>query len=295
MNSNNDDINITLNIHRHDGGNDVHIDAAQPVYAPAYTPPAPRPKKKRWLKVVAAIVLIFWALNTIGSLLFYGETVASTRNRQPLSYNAGDDINFYDYDNFISDEAGWLDYKFTVSSALDDFYRQTGILPYVYITNSINGSESPTETEVKAFAENLYKELFTDEAHLLFVYLPNLYMYSLVYDKQTSRIFDEEACSIFEDYVEMFAGSSAFSNSEFIETLFTHTAWRIMEKTVFPWANVIIFVLLAAVFAFFIIRHGRKYKAAIKDLEMKELLQIPLEKFGDPEMEELMKKYDSKA
>jgi hypothetical protein len=257
---------------------------------PAYT----RPKKKRWHKVAAVVVLTFWALVMLGAFQNYGEAALSTRVRKPLSFRAAGDMKFYNYENYISDETGWLDYRFIVTSGLEDFYEQTGILPYVYITDNINGSVSPARAELKAFAESLYSELFADQAHLLFVYVytPGGNMSCYVCGTLAAGVFDEEAGVIMQDYIDKYQSDSSLSNSQFLDKVFTRTADRIMTKTASPLGAVIVFVILAAVFAFFMIRQHIRYKAAIEELETKEILQIPLEKFDDPEIEELMDKYD---
>jgi hypothetical protein len=285
------------NVFRHYNSENGQGGPSQPVSAPVYTPSPARPKKKRWLIVVAVIVLFFWAIVMFGAFGYYNEASLSTRVRKPLSNRPADDISFYDYEDFLSDETGWLDYKFIVSSGLRDFYEETGILPYVYITDNVNGSASPTGSELKAFAKGIYHELFTDQAHLLFVYVYTMNGYMDCYECGTlaAGVFDEEAGIILQDYVDKYQTVDSLSNSQFLGKVFTKTGGRIMTRTASPWGSVIVFVILAAIFAFFIIRQQRKYKEALEELETKELLQIPLEKFCDPEIEELMDKYDDET
>ncbi len=264
----------------------------QSVSAPSY-----RLIRKRWLTITAVVVLGFWALVTLGAFASYGEAALSTRSRKPLFIRTANDINFYNYEDYISDETGWLDYKSIVSSGLKDFYEQTGILPYVYITDSINGSASTDRTELKAFAKSLYSELFTDQVHLLFVYVytANSYMYCYECGTLAAGVFDEEAGIILQDYIDKYQTDSSLSNSQFLGRVFTSTADRIMIKTISPLAACIVFMILAAIFAFLIIRQQKKYKAALEELKTKEILQIPLEKFSDPETAEFLEKCDGKT
>lgn len=47
------------------------------------------------------------------------------------------------------------------------FYDKTGVQPYVYITDTVNGSQYPSSSDLQNYANDLYDELFTDEAHIL--------------------------------------------------------------------------------------------------------------------------------
>ena len=50
------------------------------------------------------------------------------------------------------------------------FYRLTGVQPYLYIADGVNGSNQPSSSEIESYAASLYDQLFTDEAHFLLVF-----------------------------------------------------------------------------------------------------------------------------
>ena len=56
-------------------------------------------------------------------------------------------------------------------SGLKHFYNETGVQPYLYLTDTINGSHFPTEQDLEAFATDLYDELFLMKHILLIVFL----------------------------------------------------------------------------------------------------------------------------
>ena len=53
------------------------------------------------------------------------------------------------------------------------FYQKTGVQPYLYITDNIDGSQSPSEADVRDFAFSLYDRLFPMRPPVLIFFEPS--------------------------------------------------------------------------------------------------------------------------
>ncbi|NMA69047.1 MAG: hypothetical protein GX958_06480, partial [Desulfitobacterium sp.] len=72
--------------------------------------------------------------------------------------------------NYYTDELGCIHNSSVLEEGMEHFYERTGVQPYLYLTDNVNGQYSFTPTEVKTFLEHKYNELFQDEAHLLLLF-----------------------------------------------------------------------------------------------------------------------------
>jgi hypothetical protein len=217
------------------------------------------------------------------------EITKSTVAREALPRGSVDETGYY------TDQLGWIDNQTQLLPGLKHFYQKTGVQPYLFITDTINGSHSPTAGELDEAARSLYDELFTDEAHLLLVFFEydNNYMDRYVCGTQAKTVIDDEAASILLDYVDRYYYDSSLSEGTFFSKAFSDAADRIMEVTRSPWTAV--FVVLGAVGLMAIAFAWWRRAVSQKNLEAKqteEMLKTPLEKFGDTEAEELAKKYE---
>jgi hypothetical protein len=200
---------------------------------------------------------------------------------------------------YYTDDAGWIGNETQLLSGMKHFYEKTGVQPYLYITDNINGSNSPTSEDLKAFANSKYDELFTDEAHLLLVFFEygsnSQYMDWYVTGTQAKQVIDTEAGDILLDYLDRYYYQN-MSDEEFFSKSFSDAADRIMEVTTSPWIPVLIVLGVGSAMVIGFIWWSRAKKQ--KEIEAKrteELLNTPLEKFGDTEAEELAKKYGSES
>lgn len=287
------DIDITINIEHHGDsdrpGGSVNI---QPQTAPVFVPPV---RKRRNMKNIISIIVICFCLFSI-PIMFnnYSFITPSTEYRRAIASGVVNEKNYY------TDDIGWIDNRKTLDKGMDAFYKETGVLPYIYITNTVNGSASPTQQQLNEYATSLYSHLFTDEAHLLVVLIPsgNSFMESTAYGTQAANIIDAEAEKILYDYIKYYYSDSSYTNSEALSEAFSRAADRITSITPSPWVVTLICIPTAAIVAYFYIRRCRKEREAKEAFEAQQtekMLKIPLEKFGDPEVEELAKKYDDKT
>jgi len=202
---------------------------------------------------------------------------------------------------YFTDNIDWIGSHSTLTKGMRSFYQSTGVQPYLYITDEINGSLNPTNAEVEAFSNELYDALFSDEAHLLLIFFD----YRLEYDRyhtwylcgvQAKTVLDREAMDILLDYIDRYYYYDV-SAETFFSWSFDEAGKRIMSVTKSPWPTVwttlgiitgVVFVTIVA-FAWWTIRKAQKNKEA----EMTHrILNTPLETFGSDEAARLAKKYE---
>ena len=250
-----------------------------------------RPKTKRKYKALKIIIPIFIILAIIGFITSafeeYDEITKSTVHRQALAEGL---VNKTGY---LSDETGWLSDKSDTLDGLREFYKKTGVQPYLYVTDSINEYEVPTAEELDVFTSALYDELFTDEAHMLFVFCYHDQSYSAccLRGTQAETVIDDQAANILLDYVDHYYYKDTLDSS--FRYVFTKAAGRIMTVTKPPFATAIIVIVVALALGllYWWWQHNKKKKAKEEQL-MEDILDTPLEKFGDLEVEELADKYE---
>jgi hypothetical protein len=170
----------------------------------------------------------------------------SSREREPIEEGLVNETAYYE------DELEWIRDPIELEDGLKYFYDETNIQPFVYITDNVDGDPNPTPDEIDAFANNLYDELFTDEAHLLLVHFENYdfydyeFSYHLVTGSQAKVLMDTEAENILYDYLD-YHYTRDISEEAFFSEAFKDTADRIMTVTRSPWIPVLIVIGAAVI------------------------------------------------
>lgn len=220
-----------------------------------------------------------------------GGVTRSTVKREPLPRGSVTETAYY------TDELGWIGNATKLTAGLKNFYQRTGVQPYLYITDTINGSHTPTDADVKAFAEARYDELFSDEAHLLFIffeYTPSQYHTWYMNGRQAKTVLDDEAMDILLDYVDLYYyQEDKYSDEEFFSLSFDEASKRIMTVTKSPWVSVML--VAGAVLVVWLLFSWWKKAKKQKNLEAEQtekILNTSLESFGDRDAEERAKKYE---
>lgn len=173
----------------------------------------------------------------------------STIEREPLDKQ---------YTNMCStwfvDDIGWVRSPAAVEKGLRYFYDKTGVQPLFYLTETVNGSYTPAGPEVQAFAESLYNQYFTDEAHMVFVFQckdeDTRYNMAACTGAQAKTVVDDEALEILYDYFDSNFYSD-MSEDEFIAASFQRAADRMMKTT--PNYTFVGFVIACALVGFFLL------------------------------------------
>ena len=168
--------------------------------------------------------------------IYYGGSSSSgiqksTVERTPLS------AEYVDETGYVTDNLGWIGSQWDLEAGMEHFYEKTGVQPYLYLTPDINGETNPTDSEMNAFANELYEELFTDEGHLLVIFQEynsngNYFSYYLA-GKQAKTVIDSEAGEILLDYIDHYYYSN-YDEDEMFSRAFSDAADRIMDVTTSP-------------------------------------------------------------
>ena len=224
----------------------------------------------------------------------YIDVPQSTIAREPLPAGSVNETGYY------TDELGWIDNTDSLESGMKEFYRATGVQPYVYLTDKIDGNAISIDDlemdQLAAYAESLYNKLFTDEAHLLLLtYFDQKYReYADYYlcGSQAATVIDSDAGEILLDYVDeyRFAEGMVSDRGKYYGTVFLETANSIMPSKTpwYVWAGIAVFLLIIpSIIVFNIRRDRKKEKVALQA----GILETPLKDLGDEEAEALVDKY----
>ncbi len=199
---------------------------------------------------------------------------------------------------YFTDELQVIKDRNALLNGMKYFYEETGVQPYLYLTGPSGGfGSAPSMEELDDLTNELYDELFTDEAHLLLLYYEyeNNYVNYYLAGSQAKTVIDDEAGGILLDYLDRYYYDDSLTYEEFFSKVFRETADRIMTVTRSPWIPVLIVlgvVLLAVLLFVWWLRAKKQRNLEAKQTE--DILNIPLDKFGTTEAEELAKKYDEK-
>lgn len=241
--------------------------------------------------LIAVFFLAAPAQNNSGGAA--GGVTASTIAREALPKGSVNETEYY------TDELGWIGNSTTLIAGMKNFYQKTGVQPYLYLTDTVEGSHSPTNDQLDQFAHAKYDALFTDEAHLLLVFFeydssgqPKVWY---VAGSQAKTVLDDEAMNILLDYIDRYYYDSSLTDEQMFSKSFDNAGERIMSVTTSPWIPVLIVagVLVILVVLFLWWRSHKKQKN-LEAEQTRKILDTPLETFGDTDAAERAKKYEDK-
>ena len=208
--------------------------------------------------------------------------------------------------DWYEDNIGWITSKNTLISGLEDFYKKTGVQPYVlfvpYSAEYWNGNDI-NATKADSYLEKVYSEKFTDEAHFIFAYfqckndskseMDGEFRYLSGYSADT--IMDNEAISILWGYFEKNYYNTSLSIEKMISNTFSETAESIMSKPTNGWDFAIILIIVIAIILIIVFVYKMVKSKHQREKEKEEftekILEKPLETFGT-DTSELEKKYE---
>ncbi len=265
----------------------------QPTYTPPQQPVYTAPRKKSGCLTSIIVVIIFIVL----IMLIFGavaddvlDITKSTIERNKLNTKVSTEAGFY------TDECGWIQNRTVLENGLKEFYNDTGIVPYVYIIDNIEGDYDPSTEKIEQFAQQQYEKLFKDDGHILLMFwdYEGAYEYHLWLGDDTVNIMDTEACDILFDYLDYYY-YYADTDEEFFADAFADAGNRIMHVTRSPLYYIFIIGGAGAViFAVCAVIKSRKDNEAERKRRAEEILNSPLEKFGQDGdvLDNLEKKYE---
>ncbi|MCI8424554.1 MAG: hypothetical protein HFJ72_02660 [Adlercreutzia sp.] len=238
--------------------------------------------------IVAAfflVVFLFMALGSGGCTT--SSVAASTVERTALAPGQAQETGY-----FTDEDGDWIHNTAVLEKGMRHFYEETGVWPYVYILP--NGSVTST-SQLTDMAQQLYTELFSDDAHFLLVFCDNNqggFNAGYWAGSSARTVMDDEAAEVLADYLWKHYQDYNISEEEIFSNAFADTADRIMSVTPSPWPIVAgcAAVIIVAVVVFVLIR--RRQQAKQREAErMEQILNTPLETFEDSALDDLEKKY----
>ena len=109
---------------------------------------------------------------------------------------------------------------------------------------------------------------------------------------QAKTVMDDEAVGILQDYLDRYYQDLSLSEEEIFARAFADTGERIMSVTPSPVGPVVVCVAVVAVAAivFAIVRRRAAERQRERE-HLEEVLNTPLESFGDTDLDDLERKY----
>ncbi len=237
--------------------------------------------------VILVLALVFTFSSSGGD---GGSSVTrSTIQREPLPQGSVVETDYY------TDELGWIGNKTKLLDGLTNFYHKTGVQPYLWITDTIDGTHDPSAAQAEAFAKEKYAELFQDEAHLLVIFFEYNQQHAMSYWRgaHAMTVLDGEAMDILMDCIDRTYYKQGLTDEEFFSSAFDEAGERIMKVETPAWIPIMIVFGVVAVAAIGFLWWNRAKQQKNREAEQTEkILNTPLETFGDKEAEDLAKKYD---
>lgn len=198
---------------------------------------------------------------------------------------------------YTDEDGDWIHTPAALESGLTAFYNRTGVAPYVYILP--NGSVT-SSSACSAKATELYDQLFDDEGHFLMVFCDDGsggYVWGYCGGSATTSVMDSEAVRILAQNLEKYYNTTSISDEEVFSKTFDDTGRTIMGAPAGRTRAIAIGVVVGAVVVggvAYVVVKKRKEKQAAEQKRIDDLLNTPLETFGDQSLEDLEKKYEDK-
>ena len=235
-------------------------------------------RQSLWFWIILAVTLIiltaFFAVSCSRNVLSGPDPgiAPSVIRRTKLKEGAVTETAYY------TDHLDWLGKNNEQAlKGLRYFYRQTGVQPYVFLTNNLGlDAEEPTEEALTAYAESLYESLFQDEGHLLLVIYENRrsgngILSGCTVGSEAAAVMDEDAVSILTAYLKAaLADGTRYPQDErdrMLSDVFQNTAKNIMAVRDRSGWVIALAVLLTFTVTFILVDFAKAWQAAKKQEE----------------------------
>lgn len=190
-------------------------------------------------------------------------------------------------DTWYQDDIDWIHDEKTLLKGLKDFYNQTGVQPYLWITDNINGKVKPTSSDFESALQSKYNELFDDEGHLIVCFMessPSVYATYYWAGSAAKGVIDDEAGEILLDVIDS-KYTSDLTDEQMFSKSFSDAAERMMKvgrttKQYIIMAVAVIAGLGFVVGCIFFIKAKQKADAE-KAKETQEILNTSVEEMAD--------------
>lgn len=264
---------------------------------PSINPNAPgslQPSTNGCAKTILVIVgLLFLVL---GFIFAVNSCAPETEPRTPIPAGNVTQTAYY------TDEDGdWIHNPGRLEKGLAHFYEKTGIQPYVYILPNGYTTSQQTCTDM---AEELYPQLFDDAGHLLLVFCDDNnggYNAGWYAGGAALTFMDAEAVNMLANNLAD-AYVNADTDEEVFSDAFAETADDLMgggsSRGAARVVGIVFLVVGAACLIIVIVMNvqaNKKAKEAADAKRVEQILNTPLETFGDKDINDLEKKYAKAA
>jgi hypothetical protein len=238
--------------------------------------------------IYLAVVIIL--ITIAASLAIYDRRpiAKSTYQREPLSAEIVKETEY------IRDDEKWLANPKITRDGMRYFYQKTGVQPYLWIAESLNGSRDASWDEIEAAMDELYQDKFADEGHLIILFYEpreNEYKTAYMAGSAAKAVIDEEASNIILDYLDRYYYGS-LDDDEYFAKVFIESADRIMSVTPNAWVTI---AFIAGGVALLIIVSVAILKALEHRRETRrqniEILNADANKIAEDEAAKLARKY----
>lgn len=239
--------------------------------------------------------MIFVSLLSVlvnGDLHDTSTKAASTVERTALPLGVVEDTGY-----FQDDSGDWIEDPKELDQAMRQFCLDTGVVPYLII---LPNGQVTTQGELTQQATAYYEDHYTDGSHFVLVFCDNgkgRFNAGYFVGVQAKSVMDSEALSIFAEYLSINYDDWDLTETEIFANTYRETAERIMTtdaKRMAP-AYITATVVVGAIVIVIIVAFTLKRRREFKEREQKrqqEILNTPLEKFGDESVEDLAKEYE---
>ncbi len=217
------------------------------------------------------------------------EVPRNTVEREPLPLSAAEQTQLY-----VDADGSWIADPSTLEAGLREFWQETGVYPFLYIAPNGSLTSGAACHEVAA---NIYDQLFSDSAHMVLVFCDDGYggfTYGYEVGSQAQTVMDDSAIQTLVAYLERYY-ATAPTESQMFADAFTSTAKTIMHvEQPFYVQMMPLFIVAVVAVAIIAVVYTIRKKNAERDAHVREVLEQPLEKFSDQEVEDLEEKYKDK-
>jgi len=190
------------------------------------------------------------------------------------------------------DHLGWINNSSRLTRGMDDFHRETGVMPFVYITDNLDGNRRPNMTDMENYAQRLFtrglSEWNLNEANLVILVFEydGGYGHRIVVGNQADTVMDSEAIDILSACIRYYWYAD-MDACEMFNRAFNRASDRIMSVHRSPWIPVMVVVgvllILFLLYTWWKAKQDRKREEAA---ETERILNQDLTEFGSSKTDE---------
>lgn len=262
-------------------------------------PDKPDPYKRTMMSIVIVLALLLLTAFA-GCSSYLGDAIEASGTPQITHVRDALEVPNASTSYFEDRDGDWIYDPRTLNNALRYFEVETGITPYLVILPNGQVTSIDKLTEI---ADEIYYDKFSDERHMVLVFCDDgngAYTCGYSVGSAAASVTDEEAVQVLSRYLDRYYNDYSITETEIFANTYIKTADMIMtapeERVEADFGKsmsgcVVVIVVGGIVIAVFAMLDSKRERRRKQDEQMKEILNTPLEKFGDDEVENLAKKY----